>query len=105
MEKLNAKDAIPPWQDAKYRKEAFNILCVLSFASSAYFAFNRRCTEHIKAPGLNSSIIGPERDSRTVALLRSFLNGCYFLFPTFCLETKGGAKSSSRFNAHDALNP
>ena len=39
------------------------------------------------------------------SLLRSFLNGCYFLFRTFCLETKGGAKSSSRFNSHDALNP
>ena len=28
-----------------------------------------------------------------------------FLFPTFCLETKGGAKSSSRFNADQSLNP
>jgi hypothetical protein len=30
-------------------------------------------------------------------LFAVFPNHCFFLFPTFCLETKGGAKNSSRF--------
>jgi hypothetical protein len=33
----------------------------------------------------------------------SFFKGCFFLFPTFCLETKGGAKNSSRFKKDQSL--
>jgi hypothetical protein len=39
------------------------------------------------------------------ALLLSFPKGLFFLFPTFCLETKGGAKSSSRFKNGQPLRP
>jgi hypothetical protein len=37
--------------------------------------------------------------------LQFFLNGCFFLFPTFSLEGKGGAKSSSRFKKDQTLRP
>jgi hypothetical protein len=33
------------------------------------------------------------------------LNGCFFLFPIFCFETKGGAKNSSRFKNSQSIRP
>src|SRR3954467_4825809 len=35
----------------------------------------------------------------------SFLNGWFFLFPSFCLETKGGAQNSRPIQSGYALGP
>ena len=63
----------------------------------------RLCAQPARNPAtLRAS---PERNPRTLFFCGVSLKDSKFLFPTFCLETKGGAKSSSRFNAQQSLNP